>query len=178
MMIDYANRGAAFEQMIDYTNRLYEQMGKAIINKRPTPVKILGRNSKGMIHGYLEKPSTVDYDGTYKGRSIVFEAKSVSKLDRFDLKNIHDHQAEYLIKCDRAGAISFLLVEFTKHRTVYLMSAQTLDYYWQRKQKGGKGTQSIPIQDFDIHAYEVPSGKVPCDYLSVVDRVWKVADAS
>ena len=169
-MIYTGNRGMAFEKMIDYTNSLYEQKGIALINKRPTPVKILGTNRNGMIHGFVERPSTVDYDGVYKGRSIVFEAKSVSKLDRFDLKNIHDHQVEYLVRCDQMGAISFLLVEFSKHRTVYLMSAETLDYYWNRKQRGGR--KSISLDEVDVHAHEVMSGRVPVDYLAVVKKVW------
>ncbi|WP_339063589.1 Holliday junction resolvase RecU [Tepidibacillus marianensis] len=132
--MSHANRGMAFEQLIDYTNRMYEQKGIAVINKRPTPVKILGRTA-GKVVGFLESPSTVDFDGTYKGKSIVFEAKSTRELNRFDLKNIHDHQVEYLDKCHRHGAISFLLVEFAKHRTVYLLPYETLRHYWQLKQK-------------------------------------------
>lgn len=171
-MTSYANRGMAFEQLIDYTNRLYEQQGIAVINKRPTPVKILGQNQRGLIHGFLEKPSTVDYDGTYQGRSIVFEAKSTKELNRFDLKNIHDHQVEYLAKCHACGAISFILVEFVAHRTIYLMSYQTLFHFWQRMKKGGRGTKSISIDEFSVHAYEVTSGRVPLDYLAVVNKVW------
>ncbi|NDI33621.1 recombinase RecU [Chengkuizengella sediminis] len=86
----YANRGMGFEQMIDYTNAMYERKGQAVINKRPTPVKILGM-SGSRISGFLEKPSTVDYDGTYQGLSIVFEAKSTKQLNRFPLSNIEDH---------------------------------------------------------------------------------------
>lgn len=169
-----ANRGIAFENLIDYTNRIYEHKGLAIINKRPTPVKILGNNGR-TVHGYLEKPSTVDYDGTYQGgKSIVFEAKSIKELDRFDLKNLHDHQVEYLKKCHDCGAISFILVEFTKHRTIYLMPYETLQYYWNRRKKGVRGTASIPLEDFEVNAYQVTGGSVPVDYLSVVNKLWKM----
>lgn len=170
----YANRGMAFEQLLDFTNRMYEQQGIAIITKRPTPVKILGRNRNGMIHGYLEKPSTVDYDGTFQGRSIVFEAKSTRELTRFPLDNIHDHQVEYLAKVDKLGGISFLLVEFASHRTIYLVPYQSLEYYWKRKQRGGRGTQSISLEDFEVHMHQVPTGKVPVDYLQVVKKLWKM----
>lgn len=171
--MSYANRGMSFELIIDRTNQMYERKGIAVINKRPTPVKILGRNQKGMIHGYLEKPSTVDYDGTFQGKSVVFEAKSVRDLARFDLKNLHAHQVEYLLKCDAAGAISFLLVEFTKHRLTYLMPTQTLNHYWMRGKKGGRGIKSISIEDFEIQAYQVFPGQVPVDYLKVVSKLWK-----
>lgn len=170
----YANRGMAFEQLLDFTNRMYEQQGIALITKRPTPVKILGTNRNGMIHGYLEKPSTVDYDGTYQGRSIVFEAKSTKELSRFDLKNIHDHQVEYLAKVDKLGGISFLLVEFAAHQTTYLLPFKTLAGYWMRKQRGGRGTKSIPLEDFEVHAHQVPGGRVPVDYLAIVNKIWEL----
>src|SRR5690625_449002 len=101
--MSYANRGMNFEQIIDHTNRMYENKGIALINKRPTPVKILGRNSRGMINGFLEKASTVDYDGVYRGKSIAFEAKSTKELNRFDLKNVPDHQVQHLEKVDKHG---------------------------------------------------------------------------
>lgn len=171
--MSYANRGMAFEQMIDHANRMYERKGIAIINKRPTPVKILGRNSRGMINGYIERASTVDYDGVFRGRSIAFEAKSTRELRRFDLKNIADHQVKYLSKVDKHGGIAFVLVEFARHGSVYLLSYETLDHYWHKAQQGGR--KSIPIDDFDIHAHKIEQGRVPVDYLSVVDQIWGVA---
>jgi len=170
----YANRGMSFEQLLDYSNRIYENAGVAIINKRPTPVKIMGQNERGMIHGYLEKPSTVDYDGVYKGRAIVFEAKSTKELTRFPLGNIHDHQVEYLRKCHACGAVAFLLIEFVAHQTVYLFPYGMLAQYWERAKSGKRGTKSIPLSEMDVYAYQVNSGRVPVDYLSVVDKVWSV----
>lgn len=171
---NYGNRGMAFEELINYSNQLYEQKNIAIINKRPTPVKVLGR-SAGRVTGFFEKPSTVDYDGVYKSRSIVFESKSTRDLHKFDLKNIEPHQVEYLEKCESHGAISFVLVELAKLRKVYLMHNQTLKHYWNIAQKGGR--KSIPLDAFEVNAWEVGSGRVPLDYLLVVDKVWKVGVA-
>lgn len=170
--MSYANRGMAFEQLLDYTNKMYENAGMALINKRPTPVKILGQNNRGMIHGYLEKPSTVDFDGVYKGRSIIFEAKSTKELTRFPLGNIHEHQVEYMRKCHECGAIAFLLVEFAAHQTVYLLPYILLAQYWQKAKSGKRGTKSIPLQEMDVYAYQVDKSSVPVDYLSVVDKVF------
>lgn len=168
--MSYANRGMAFEQLIDYTNQMYERKGIALINKRPTPVKILGHNGHGGINGFVEKPSTVDYDGVYRGRSIAFEAKSTKEMSRFDLKNVQDHQLKYLDKVHRHGGIAFLLVEFIKQQSVYLMSFETLESYWHKAQQGGR--KSIRIEDFDIYAYKVEQGRVPLDYLRVVDQIF------
>lgn len=48
----------------------------ALINKRPTPVKVLKSKGGRLLNGLYEDKSTVDYDGVYKGRAIAFVAKS------------------------------------------------------------------------------------------------------
>lgn len=170
--MSYANRGMGFEAIIDMSNEMYDRKGIAVINKRPTPVKILGRNSKGMVHGFLEKASTVDYDGVYRSKPIYFEAKSTNELRRFDLKNVQEHQAKHLKKVDKHGGVAFILVEFVAHRTVYLLSYETFEHYWSKAQRGGR--KSIPIADFDLYAYPVHEGRVPVDYLKTVDKVWRL----
>lgn len=166
------NRGMVFEAMIDLTNQRYDRLGLAVVNKRPTPVKVLKIAAGRITSGYYEKASTVDYDGLIPGgRSIVFEAKSVNSLDRFDLKNLHDHQVDYLLKCHKMDGIAFLLVEFKKHRKTYLLPYTVLRYFWEAyKRKQGS---SIHITDFDVHAYEVLQGRVPIDYLQAVERHWE-----
>lgn len=37
--VNFANRGMAFEGLIDYSNAMYESKEIALIKKRPTPVK-------------------------------------------------------------------------------------------------------------------------------------------
>lgn len=169
--MSYANRGMGFEALIDHSNAMYDRKGIAVINKRPTPVKVLGQNEKGMIHGFYEKSSTVDYDGVYRGRFLVFEAKSTQEKMRFDLSNIQQHQYDYLKKVHLHGGIAFILVYFEKHQLTYLMEFETLKHYWERAQKGGR--KSIRIEDFDIHAHQVDAGRVPVDYLAIIDRFLK-----
>lgn len=47
--------------------------------------------------------------GAYK-QAIAFEAKSTEKDTRFDLKNIAQHQLDYLEKAEKMGAICFFLM--------------------------------------------------------------------
>lgn len=177
MQFGYANRGMSFETMIDFTNNVYDRLGLALVNKRPTPVKVTGRFRDGAIKGFFEKPSTVDYDGTLLGgKSIVFEAKTVKESDRFELKNMESHQVEYLAKCHRLGGVSFLLLELRGAHTVYLIPYITLEYFWERRGTG-RGTSSIFRDRLEISAYEVKSGRVPVDYLSEVQKVWKIVAA-
>lgn len=167
----YANRGMAFESLLDFTNDLYDRSGRAVINKRPTPVKVTRSKGCRILAGFFEKPSTVDYDGVSMGKAVAFEAKSVKNLTRFDLSNLDDHQYKFLEKYHRSGGISFLLVHFTRLQKTYLLRFETLRSYWQRS-KEPKGRKSIPINDFEVYAYEVPTTTVPVDYLSVVEKVY------
>lgn len=168
-IVNYANRGMAFEEAIDYTNAIYEQKGIAVINKRPTPIRVTSMKN-GRVQGFFEKPSTVDYDGIYKGRSIVFEAKSVGQ-NRFPLKNLPEHQAKYLFKTARHGAISFLLVEFRKTGEIYIMFAETLERYWRLGQKNVRGARSLAQEAFERDGYSVLSGRVPIDFIGAIERV-------
>jgi len=176
--MSFANRGMDFEMLIEYSNQQYEAQGLAVVNKRPTPVKIDKWLGGGKILGFFEKPSTVDFDGTVKGGwSIVFEAKQVEKGNRFELKNIKQHQFEYLAKCHQMGAISFLLIEMAELRTIFLMPYETLNHFWQRRQSGVRGTQSISPDELEVHAWVVQAGRVPVDYLPIVNKLWKLGAA-
>ncbi|MUG24747.1 Holliday junction resolvase RecU [Paenibacillus macerans] len=159
-----------FEKLLDYTNEVYDRLGIAVVNKRPTPVKVTKSSGRRVLAGFFEKKSTVDYDGAYRNRRIDFEAKSVESLDRFDLNRVENHQYEHLEKCHKQGSIAFVLIEFVKHRKTYLLPFITLQSYWAEARRGGR--KSIRIEELDIHAFEVLSAGVPLDYLDAVNRVW------
>lgn len=159
----------AFEQMINYVNELYNTKGIALINKRPTPVKVLKSKGSKVLSGYFEEKSTVDYDGIYQGRSIVFEAKSVGEK-RFDLKNIHNHQLEYLQRAKNHGAMTFFLIEFRTYREVFFIPLSFIEIYMRQAAQGGR--KSIPYDDFLVYGFAVVRGRqVPLDYLSIIDKI-------
>lgn len=167
--MSHANRGMAFEMLLNLVNQLYTTKKVALINKRPTPVKVLKSKGTKVMQGYYEAPSTVDYDGVYKGHAIAFEAKSVS-IDRFDLKYIHQHQIDYLQKVDAMGGISFVLIEFRSTKQVFFVPFPTIRHYVYHASVGGR--KSIPKEDLDVYAYEVKQTKrVPLDYLVWVDKL-------
>lgn len=173
MTVYYGKRGQAFENLIDYTNQVYKNKGIALINKRPTPMKIIGQ-TRGKQHlCVFDKKSTVDYDGIYRGKPIVFEAKSTG-LKRVPLDIIADHQIEYLDQADNQGAISFLIVEIRPMQDVYIVSNAMLQKYVKDAQNGGR--KSISIDDLEIYAELVEQGGgVPLNYLSVVDKFIEIA---
>ncbi|MFP7170797.1 Holliday junction resolvase RecU [Terribacillus sp. 7520-G] len=170
MAINYGKRGMEFENLLNYTNNLYRTKKKALINKRPTPMKIVRSAAANKYICVFADKSTVDYDGTYKGRSIVFEAKSVKMKKSFPLDNISDSQVQYLEAAEKVGAISFVIIEMTITREVFYIPNKMLQHYIKQAANGGR--KSIPIDEMQVYGYGVKSANgVPLDYLSVVDHL-------
>jgi len=171
--MNLANRGMAFEMLIEYCNTQYEARKIALINKRPTPVKITSVKGN-RVSGRLTTPSTVDYDGHYKQRGIAFEAKSVSNGVRFPFSNLEPHQFDYLSRAHYiGGAVSFLLVEYQSARRTFLLPYPSLERLWRLQSSAVRGSKSIYIADMEREGFEVKPGRgVPLDYLAVVDSVW------
>lgn len=95
------NCGMAFEMLINLANEMYQRGGVTLINKQPTPVKVLKSKGGRVLNGFYEAKSTVDYVGVYKGRAIAFEAMSTENATRCDLKNIVQYQLDYLDKAEK-----------------------------------------------------------------------------
>ena len=167
MKSTYANRGQSFEMLINIINTQYKHQGIALINKRPTPIKVLKSKGNKITMATFESKSTVDYDGTYRGKSIAFEAKS-TELSRFPLEMLADHQLKYLIDSAKHGAISFLLVEFRKQQKIFLCPIKFINEYYVQQASGGR--KSIPLIDFETYLHEVPRHRVALDYLAIVDE--------
>ncbi|WP_164219351.1 Holliday junction resolvase RecU [Virgibacillus sp. YIM 98842] len=169
MTIYTGKRGQAFEYTLDYTNKLYENQGRALINKRPTPMKIIGK-TRGKQHiCVFDKKSTVDYDGIYAGCAITFEAKTTEKKS-FPLSMLTEHQVKYLNEAEKQRAISFVIVEMRALRDVFLVPNNMVQKYIRKAEHGGR--KSIPMDDLEIYAFMVESKNgVPLDYLSAVDRL-------
>ncbi|MBJ8061032.1 Holliday junction resolvase RecU [Bacillus cereus] len=164
------NRGMAFERLINLANEMYQRGRVALINKRPTPVKVLKSKGGRVLNGFYEAKSTVDYDGVYKGRAIAFEAKSTENATRFVLKNIAQHQLDYLEKAEKMGAICFFLIEFSKDKSIFVVPLSVIQSY-VRMSYQPKGKKSIPRTDFDIYGYLVEqTERAPIDYLQYVDE--------
>ncbi|PFL57687.1 Holliday junction resolvase RecU [Bacillus cereus] len=168
----YGNRGMAFELLLTNTCRMYKSANIGIINKRPTPVKVLKTNNKGGItKSAWESKSTVDYDGVYKGRALYFEAKSTKETTRFPLDNISRHQIDYLKDTLEHGAICFLLIEFRTDHIIYFVPVNLVAKYYEAMLYDG-GRKSIPREEFEKHAYVVErTDRALVDYLVHVDKL-------
>lgn len=165
-MISQANRGMAFEDLIEYANRQYQVRGIAVIQKVATPWKVVRRGAQ-IVSAFPEKKSTVDFIGIASGRAIAFDAKSTRIETRFPLANIEQHQFEFLFDWSTQGGTSFVLIEFAVRHECYVLPFDVLSFYWSSMLQGGR--KSIPLEEIkDRGTYVEPGRGVVLDYLKAV----------
>ncbi|WP_018130695.1 Holliday junction resolvase RecU [Effusibacillus pohliae] len=162
----YANRGMAFEQLIEFANAQYLSKGWAIIQKVPTPWKVI-RRGKQIVSAFPEKKSTVDFVGVFNGRPIAFDAKSTRERTRFELDLVEPHQVDFLRRWQDNGGVAFLLIEFSVLHEVYAMPLREFEKWWVGRMRGGR--QSIPYQEIRLSCDRVePNRGIVLDYLGAV----------
>lgn len=168
--IEYGSRGMELEEEINLSNQYYLEIGKALIYKKPTPIKVVDvdyKNGKTIKKAFFESPSTTDYNGIYKEKYIDFEAKETTLKTSFPLKNIHAHQIEHMMKVVEHGGVCFLIVRFQKLQKTYLLLARDLKQFLKNEDRS-----SIPLSFFEEFGYLIPEKYQPrLDYLSVVDEI-------
>lgn len=169
----YANRGMDLENDINISNEHYRNIDKALIYKKPTPIKISkvnypAKNKAIISEAFFEIPSTTDYNGIYKGKYIDFDAKEVKGKDSFGLSNLHKHQLEHLIKVLEHGGISFIIVRFYINNKTYLLPTDKIIYFIKNYER-----KSIPLSYFLENGYEIKDKYTPrVDYLEVLDKLY------
>ena len=162
-IINYSNRGMSLENEINTANEYYRLIDKAIIYKKPTPIKIVkvdypSRDKATIKEAYFTVPSTTDYNGIYKGKYIDFEAKETKSKTSFSLNNIHKHQITHLQNITKHKGIAFLIDLLTEEKLTEFLNSSTRN--------------SIPISYFRENSYLIKDSLKPTiDYLKIVDQI-------
>ena len=170
--INYKNRGMTLESEINLSNEYYQEIDKAYIYKKPTPIKITkvdypSRDKAVIKEAFFTIPSTTDYNGIYKTKYIDFEAKETKSSTSFTLNNIHPHQIKHLSNINNHGGIAFVIVRFTTLNETYLLTAKDLLNFIDNSNK-----KSIPLTYFKKYGYLLTDGFRPrIDYLKIVDQL-------
>lgn len=146
-------RGSTLEEMVNMTNERYMEHGLACIEKIPTPIKPIkmGKEKGTITLAYFEKKGSVDYIGAVQGFPVCFDAKETSQ-NFFPLKNIHEHQIDYMKAFQKQKGVAFIIVYFTGKDEMYLLPYDILEKYWEEAKEGGR--KSIPFDAFDP-GYEI-----------------------
>lgn len=172
VFVDYANRGMKLEDDLNITNKYYRDIDKAVIYKKPTPIKItkvnfLSRSNVTIKEAFFDTPSTTDYNGIYKGKYIDFEAKETTSKTSFPLSNIHPHQLKHLENIEKHGGIAFIIVKFTHLNKIYLLLEKDIKYFLENTSR-----KSIPIKYFETNGYLIREKFNPrIDYLEILDNI-------
>ena len=172
----FSNRGMSLEEDINLTNDFYNDIKKAVIHKKPTPVQIVKvhypkRSAAVITEAYFKQASTTDYNGIYNGRYIDFEAKETKNKTMFPLANIHGHQVEHMKSVINQNGICFIIIRFSAFDETYFLEATKLFPFWNDKLRGGK--KSIPYELLKEEGHLIPFHyQKRVDYLTVIDRLY------
>ncbi len=168
--LTHKNRGMDLESELNESNEYYREMDKALIYKKPTPIGVtdVSYSPKGKIieRGFFKEPSTLDYNGLYRGKYIEYEAKVTQNRTSFPLANIHPHQINHVKSVLRHNGIVFLVIKMNE--IVYLLKGDDFLAYIENHER-----KSIPYEFIKENGYMIKYSYRPTlDYLKIVDEIY------
>lgn len=168
--LSHKNRGMDLEDELNSSNEYYLEKDTALIFKKPTPIGIAkveyNENGKIIDKAFFKEPSTLDYNGLYRGKYIEFEAKVTKIKTSFPLANIHPHQIEHIRKVLKHQGIVFLIIKINE--IVYLLKGDDFIYYIDNHNR-----KSIDYTFIEEKGYRIKYGYNPIlDYLKIVDLIY------
>lgn len=157
-------RGSSLEELINLTNDRYREKKLALVQKIPTPIKPINidSDSKRITLAYFDQKSTVDYIGVVQGIPVCFDAKECAG-DRFPLRNIHEHQMNFMKEFEGQQGIAFLIIYFVKQDIYYYLTYRCLEELWHRAEEGGP--KSFTFDELDPKYQISPHNGVFVHYL-------------
>ena len=136
------------ETRVRKANLRYRKERKALIQKLEVPIRMTNM-------GMVATLSTIDFYGVFSynkgrkkiGKAIAFDAKECESSTSFPLKNIHQHQLEFLRLWIELGGEGFFFIHFKKiHQDeAYITPVELIAKYWD----DSTGRKSIPISEFN-----------------------------
>jgi len=137
-------RGSSLEEFINITNTKYRDHGLGLIQKVPTPIKPveLDPHNGNIKKAYFEERSTVDYIGVIQGYPICFDAKETN-MKHFPLKNIHQHQLDFMEDFEKQEGIAFFIIYFSFYERILLVPYSFVKEQVDKSKNGGR--KSIPF---------------------------------
>jgi recombination protein U len=169
-VLNAANRGMDFEHAVSLSCQYYDDNKRAIITKRPTPIKIISADYKlaKITEAYFEKQSNTDYNGVYRGKYIDFECKETLSKTSLSFNNIPLHQIKHLKKVLLHGGIAFFMIYFKSLDEVYIVDAKDIINLYENGER-----KSITYEQVKRIGTYVEQGFIPrLKFLDVVDKVY------
>lgn len=143
---DTGHRGDKTEEIINYTNDYLLKHNLALINKIPTPIKVLKREGNKIVDGFFEEKGLLDYIGVCQGLPVAFDAKE-TKQKSLPLSNIAEHQYEYIENFIKQDGYAFIICNFKTLKKFYLIPGEIVLNYYYKSLTGDR--KSIPENKLD-----------------------------
>ena len=158
------------ESLINEACNYYLEHDLAIIYKKPTPIGVVDvdyKNGAVINKAYFKEPSTLDYNGIYKGEYIEFDAKECQSKTSFPLSNIHLHQIKHIEKIIQHGGIAFLIISMNNNYYLF-RGSDLIDFINSNKRK------SIPYSVIEVLGVILKVNyNIGLDYLKGIDKAYK-----
>ena len=166
-------RGSLLETMINESNRKYEEHKLALVQKIPTPITPVKMQGSKITLAFFEQKSTVDYLGCVQGIPICFDAKECN-LKSFPLKNIHEHQLDFMKKLEEQNGVAFFIIYFKELDKIYYVPYKFIQEKWDLAKKGGK--KSFNYQELDETLILKQSQGILVPYLDAIKIILERED--
>lgn len=168
--INYANRGMDLENLLNQSNEYYLETNRAVIYKKPTPITIsevkYSNKERVITKAYFRTPSTLDYNGIYRGKYIDYDAKETKNKTSFPLANVHAHQLLHMQRVIEHGGISFLII-YMNNNFYYLDGIDIIAFVSDNTRK------SIPLSYIEEKGYIIEQKIKPrLNYLDIIDQIY------
>lgn len=166
--ISHKNRGMDLEYLIELANSYYRDNDIAYIYKKPTPIKVVdvAYTSKGkrITDAFYETPSTLDFNGIYKGYYIEFDAKETKNKTSFPISNVHPHQIKHINNIFNHHGIVFLII-MINGKYFLLPGSKFIEFLNNESRK------SIPYEYILDNALEITLSLKGLDYIKALDKI-------
>ena len=129
MKSTHANRGRAFEHLLDAFHARYVAQRRACVVRTPPPMRILRSVKPGQFVAVYEAEGPPDYIAHASGVGFMLEAKH-SASRRWAFSKLHAHQARRLDEWEREGGFGAVLLHFASSRESFVLPWSTLASRW------------------------------------------------
>lgn len=156
------------EYLIEKANEYYIDNDIAYIYKKPTPIGVVSvsykNGGKRITDAYYKTPSTLDFNGLYKGYYIEFDAKECNNKTSFPIHNVHEHQIKHIRNINNHGGIAFLIIMINE-KYFLLPGKIFINFIDTEKRK------SIPYEYITNNAFEIKINLKGLDYINIIDKI-------
>lgn len=147
-------RGSSLEELLNHTLEQYREKHLALIQKIPTPITPIeiDKQTRHITLAYFDSKSTVDYIGVVQGIPVCFDAKECAE-DTFPVRNIHQHQIDFMREFEQQDGIAFFIIFYTGLHRMFYVPLALAERFWERAKNGGR--KSITFEEMKEGSYEI-----------------------